>query len=152
TIVFNAVASDVDGTVAKVEFFQGAVKLGETAQSPYAFTWNGVPPGDYELTARATDDKGDVTASSIITVRVSEATGSNQAPSVDAGPDQTMIFPAAISLAGVVSDDGLPNPPARTDLQWSKVSGPAGVVFSNGGSAHATASVSTPGIYTLRLT
>ena len=53
-----ASASDPDGTVAKVEFFNGATKLGEDATAPYAFTWSGVRPGTYTLTARATDDLG----------------------------------------------------------------------------------------------
>src|SRR6185503_9273693 len=38
-ISIGAGASDSDGTVSKVEFFQGTTKLGEDASSPYSFTW-----------------------------------------------------------------------------------------------------------------
>ena len=37
-----ATASDADGTVTKVEFFNGAAKLGEDTTAPYSFTWSGV--------------------------------------------------------------------------------------------------------------
>ena len=53
-----ATASDSDGTVAKVEFFNGATKLGEDTTAPYSFTWSGVAAGTYTVTARATDDLG----------------------------------------------------------------------------------------------
>ena len=35
-------ASDSDGTVAKVEFFNGTTKLGQDTTAPYGFTWSGV--------------------------------------------------------------------------------------------------------------
>ena len=35
-------ASDSDGTVSKVEFFEGENKLGEATTSPYRFTWTSV--------------------------------------------------------------------------------------------------------------
>ncbi|HJW67505.1 MAG TPA: galactose oxidase-like domain-containing protein, partial [Gaiellaceae bacterium] len=34
-----ATASDADGTVTKVEFFDGTTKLGEDTTAPYSFTW-----------------------------------------------------------------------------------------------------------------
>ena len=58
TVNLAATASDTDGTVAKVEFFNGATKLGEDTTAPYSFTWSGVAAGTYTLTARATDDLG----------------------------------------------------------------------------------------------
>lgn len=57
-VVLTATATDSDGTIAKVEFFNGATKLGEVAASPYQYTWNGVAPGSYSLMAVAVDDKG----------------------------------------------------------------------------------------------
>jgi hypothetical protein len=58
TVSLSATASDSDGTVTKVEFFNGVTKLGEDTAAPYGFTWSGVGPGSYTLTARATDDVG----------------------------------------------------------------------------------------------
>ena len=73
-IVLTADASDPDGTISKVEFFQGATKLGETNNAPYQFTWNNVPAGFYSLTAKATDDSGATTVSSAAAIRVTAPT------------------------------------------------------------------------------
>jgi hypothetical protein len=63
TVNLAATASDLDGTVTKVEFFNGATKLGEDTTAPYGFAWSGVTAGTYTLTARATDDLGAATTS-----------------------------------------------------------------------------------------
>ena len=70
TVDFAATASDSDGTVAKVEFFNGTTKLGQDTTAPYGFTWSGVAPGTYTLTARATDDLGGTTTSAAVTITV----------------------------------------------------------------------------------
>ncbi len=56
TINISASASDVDGTVSKVEFFSNGSKLGEDTTSPYSYTWNNASNGNYTLTAKATDN------------------------------------------------------------------------------------------------
>jgi hypothetical protein len=76
----------------------------------------------------------------------------NLAALVNAGPDATVAFPAAATLAGSSSDDGLPAPPGAVTLAWSKVSGPGTVTFGNAAAANTTASFSTTGTYVLRLT
>ena len=58
TIAIAANASDPDGSVAKVEFFNGATKLGEDTTAPYSYDWTDVPVGSYSITARATDNLG----------------------------------------------------------------------------------------------
>jgi len=70
SILIQANASDPDGTVAKVEFFQGATKLGEVTNSPYVFSWNSVPAGYYTLTTKATDNVGATFVSSPVNVFV----------------------------------------------------------------------------------
>ena len=59
SISVTASAADSDGTVTKVEFFNGAAKLGEDTTAPYSFTWSGVAAGTYTVTARASDNLGD---------------------------------------------------------------------------------------------
>ena len=61
--------------MAKVEFFNGATKLGEDLSSPYTFTWSSVAAGTYTLTARATDNLGGMgtSAGSTITVNAVNA-------------------------------------------------------------------------------
>ncbi|MBT1705968.1 PA14 domain-containing protein [Chryseosolibacter indicus] len=51
-------ASDPDGAVVKVEFFNSGVKIGEDLTSPYSFRWENVPAGTYSITAVATDNEG----------------------------------------------------------------------------------------------
>ncbi len=76
----------------------------------------------------------------------------NQAPSVNAGSDQTITLPATASLSGTATDDGLPNPPATLTTTWSQVSGPGTVSFGNANALNTTASFSLSGTYVLRLT
>lgn len=80
----------------------------------------------------------------------STPTPPNQAPVVNAGPDRTITLPATASLAGVVSDDGLPN--NTISSTWSKVSGPGTVSFASTNAAATTATFSAAGTYQLRLT
>lgn len=63
-------ASDADGTIAKVEFYDGGTKLGEDTSSPFTFTWSDPPPGAHTLTAQATDNGLGVTVSSPVSVTV----------------------------------------------------------------------------------
>jgi YD repeat-containing protein len=62
-ITINATATASQGSITKVEFFQGATKLGETTTSPYSFIWNNVPAGIYSITARATASTGETMTS-----------------------------------------------------------------------------------------
>jgi hypothetical protein len=76
----------------------------------------------------------------------------NQPPTVTAGPDSKVMMPNALSLAGTISDDGLPSPPAACTVTWSQVLGPGGVIFANPAAASTTAIFSVAGTYILRLT
>ncbi len=77
TVTVNA--SDSDGTISKVEFFDGPTKLGESTTSPFSFSWNSVAVGNYNLTAKATDNRGGTTTSNPVYVLVNGAsqTGAN---------------------------------------------------------------------------
>jgi YD repeat-containing protein len=70
SINISVAASDSDGSVARVEFFQGSTKLGESYTSPFSFTWNNVAPGTYSLTAKATNDGGGAATSAAVNVSV----------------------------------------------------------------------------------
>jgi hypothetical protein len=75
----------------------------------------------------------------------------NLPPQVFAGEDQQVIGSHQVSLAGVVSDDGLPMPPGQLSIGWSSISGPGVATFSDPLSPTATVSFSTPGTYLLQL-
>lgn len=69
-ISLSATAADSDGSVAKVEFYNGAALLATVTQAPYSFNWTGVAAGTYVITARATDNTGaqTTTVASSVTV------------------------------------------------------------------------------------
>jgi hypothetical protein len=76
----------------------------------------------------------------------------NRAPSVDAGPDQTIDFPNSATLDGAIIDDGWSDPPGVVTTTWSLVSGPGPVTFADASAVDTTASFSQLGTYVLRLT
>lgn len=77
SVTINADAADSDGTVKKVEFFNGSTKLGEDTTSPYSYTWNNVAAGSYALTAKATDNGNNSTTSSTVNITVAATPGCN---------------------------------------------------------------------------
>lgn len=73
-IPLSATAIDADGTVAKVEFYQGGTKLGESTTAPYGYLWTPVPAGNYRLFARAIDNLGGSADSEPINITVGQTT------------------------------------------------------------------------------
>ena len=70
-ISLSAAASDSDGSVMKVEFFQAGLNMvGSATSSPWSSVWQNVPAGTYTLTAKATDDDTLSTTSSSVTITV----------------------------------------------------------------------------------
>jgi hypothetical protein len=106
-------------------------------------------PGSYVLRLTATD--GALSTSDDVAVTITLPPPVNQPPVVGAGSNQTITLPAAASLSGTVTDDGLPNPPGAVTATWSKVSGPGTVTFANASAPATTATFSTTGSYVLSL-
>ena len=80
-------------------------------------------------------------------------TDGNQPPTVNAGPDQTVILPKDMTFKlknGTVDDDGRPTPPALTTA-WTQVSGPGTVTFLPPTAVVTEARFSSAGTYPLRL-
>ncbi|WP_028887995.1 Ig-like domain-containing protein [Tenacibaculum ovolyticum] len=105
SIVIKANASDSDGTVSKVEFFNNGKKLGESTTTPYNYTITNSIVGNYSLTAIATDNEGATTTSSIVTAVVSDIV--NAAPKVTiTSPSNNTSFNEgdAISITANASD------------------------------------------------
>ena len=119
TLNLAASASDSDGSVAKVEFFAGAALIGSVTAPPYGVTWSNVEAGAYALTAKATDNFGGVSTSTVVSVTVS----ANAAPTVSiAAPASggTYFAPANLSIAANAADaDGSV---ARVDFYANGVS------------------------------
>src|ERR1044071_5823811 len=80
-LIIQTDASDLDGSLAKVEFYDGNTKLGTVNSSPYNFAWNNVPAGYHVLTAVATDNNADFSSSMPVEIFVNGTGGSLSATS-----------------------------------------------------------------------
>jgi RHS repeat-associated protein len=148
TVVIAATASDADDGIAKVEFFAGNSKIGETVTPPHTLAWTGEAEGANVLTARATDGSGGIATSPSITIGVHRR---NYAPLISTGPDQTISLPAAARITGTATDDGLPAG-STLSVSWTKISGPGVVTLQAPTSPVTRVGFSSPGVYVLRLT
>lgn len=105
SVSLTATAADSDGTIAKVEYYNGATLIGTSTTGPsYAATWNSVAAGTYTLTSRATDNLGAVTTSAPITITV---TAANVAPSVTLtapANNASVQLPATVTLSATAAD------------------------------------------------
>ncbi len=77
----------------------------------------------------------------------------NEAPRVEAGPNQVISLPATVTLAGSVLDDGLPASPGAVTTLWEMESttGTGTASFDDPGSLTPTVSFTQPGSYVLKL-
>jgi len=105
-------------------------------------------PGAYVLQLSASNMQYTATSQTAVYVYTQD-NGQNQAPYVNAGPNQTISLPAAAQLNGLAVDDGLPN--GTLTISWSVVSGPGTVTFASASSPVTTASFSMAGTYVLQL-
>lgn len=91
-VLLQASATDSDGTVIKVEFFDGVKKLGEALSTPYTLIWSNAVPGVYHVAARATDSLGGTSVSSPVELTVLFI---NQPPTFRGGPNETVLEDSA---------------------------------------------------------
>ncbi|MES2535082.1 MAG: Ig-like domain-containing protein [Pseudomonadota bacterium] len=96
-----ATATDADGSVAKVEFFDGDTLLGTATQAPYTWRWNGAAAGSHVITAKVTDNAGAQATSANITITVA----ANVAPTVSMIATPTdATAPATVLLNAAAGD------------------------------------------------
>jgi len=88
-ITIDATASDADGSVATVEFWNGFSYLGEDTTAPYSFVWTSVPDGCYEIVARVIDNLGGVETDAI---EITVGNGCGQTPFLGSA----FVFPTKI--------------------------------------------------------
>lgn len=107
SVTITATAADAGGTVSKVEFFDGATKLGEDTSSPYSFAWANVTTGTHTLTAKATDNQSSATTSAAVTITVTAAPVANKPPTVSiTAPNNNAKFStgANITISATAAD------------------------------------------------
>ncbi len=71
SVTISADAQDKDGSVTKVEFFVDNQLIATSTSAPFTAQWTATA-GDYQITAKATDNEGSATTSTAISINVSE--------------------------------------------------------------------------------
>jgi hypothetical protein len=92
---------------------------------------------------------GDAAGAPLLHVEYTTGPVENEAPVVNAGSDKSTTLTSAVSLAGRVTDDTLPDDTLTT--KWLQVSGPGVTTFADDDALRTTATFSKAGNYTLRL-
>lgn len=147
-ITINASATDPDGTISKVEFFDGGAKLGESLSEPFSYLLNAVA-GTYNLTTKATDNVGATAVSSLVTINVYSTAVQNQNPNgvIDTpSSNVTIVAGSAVNFTGTASD---PDNNTPFTYLWnfnggatnSTVEDPGSVVFNTAGVYNVTFTV-----------
>ncbi|MFN0066242.1 MAG: PA14 domain-containing protein [Limisphaerales bacterium] len=69
-IPLTATASSSNGSIVRIEYYRGAIRLGEATEPPFRFDWSPDSGGTFELTAFATDSAGQTGKSAPVGVTV----------------------------------------------------------------------------------
>jgi hypothetical protein len=106
----NASATDSDGSIQRVDFFNGSTYLGTAYDSPWTYAWTKVPAGSYTIKAVAYDNDGAKATSAGISVTVANPAitrtyyvstgGSDANAGSSSAPFRTISKAAAIAKAG----------------------------------------------------
>ncbi|NLT02687.1 MAG: hypothetical protein GXY09_02365 [Bacteroidales bacterium] len=87
-LTFEVKASDPDGHIDTVAYYNGNTLLYKTTTAPYSFRWENVPAGNHQVRAVAIDNEGK-TGSATVNVNVE-------------APQQTHSFTQAFTTAGTL--------------------------------------------------
>ncbi len=125
TVTINASASDSDGSISEVRFFVDQKLIASDTSSPFSATWSSGTKDTYTLTAIAIDNRGAVTASAPISIKI--GAGAPTPPAfVNAGFESP-----SVGLGNYVAN------PTGAGVGWTFV--PAGGSGSSGVSANSSA-------------
>ena len=72
-VTIGALASDLNGTVSRVEFYSGGSLLATDTTPPYSFTWTNLAAGVYSVYARAYDDQEASSTTALVRFTVKSA-------------------------------------------------------------------------------
>jgi len=100
-------ASDPNGSITKVDFFNGTKLIGTKTTAPFSFTWNTAAQGIAQVIAKATDNQGKITTSKPVMVLI--AAPGNTSPQVSiTSPTAATPYrkPAKVVISANVTDDG----------------------------------------------
>ncbi|ODU25327.1 MAG: hypothetical protein ABS95_00205 [Verrucomicrobia bacterium SCN 57-15] len=155
-ITICADAQDSDGYVNTVEFFANGVSLGIRTNclpcanpiNPFCLIWSNVPPGEYVLTAKATDNGGASAISDPVTVKIAPHT--NAPPVVQIiSPTNGMVFIAPVNIEVDVTASDADDNVVRVDF-FAGDHFIGGIVGTNSSPYSIVWSNALPGLYSLR--
>ena len=107
-IMLMASATDADGSISQVEFFDGVTSVGIDATVPYQAAWTPTTLGAHIISARATDDSSITTTSSIVSVTITPGGGPDtEAPSITivTPSDQSPGLLGAVPITATATDN-----------------------------------------------
>lgn len=119
TISLAATASDPEGQLARVEFYQNGTLIVSTTATPYTATWSSVPAGTYSLTAVAVDAAGNRTTSAAVSVTVNAAASTTLPRLVEfqeSVDDATLVNSYRFDVFANGADPTTATPVASSDL------------------------------------
>lgn len=141
-ITLAAEASDSDGSIDRIEFYNGSMLIGTATDAPYSVEWFVTEAARvYTLTAKAYDDEGQMATSSPIGIAVTPPASATDVPDTDyevpADSSKVRFVDADATSDGIIGDDttgdGTEAKPYRT-LSKAVASSVAGgtIVFRQG--------------------
>ena len=89
-----ASATDLDGSISKIEFYQNSIKIGEKSSLPFSLEWQPSATGTYAVYAKAIDNNAAVGVTASISVVV-----------IDAAPTHTVTYNGNGNTSGSVPTD-----------------------------------------------
>ena len=128
SISLSATASDADGSVARVDFYNGSAVIATTTTAPYVATWNNVPAGTYILKATAVDNAGKAGSSATVTVTVITVTTQITSP-----PTGAVLPIDPITVSGTFTGAADTTVIVTAGAGHSKLASITGSTFSAGG-------------------
>lgn len=128
-ISLSAAASDSDGVIRKVEFYNNGIKFFEDSTAPYGLPGsNAIEPGIYTVTAKAFDNDGDSTVSDTVRITVTGCTP------VGAVTGEGYLNIPGTQVADLLNNPAYPNDPGITvelgSLQYANVADQYGARLS----------------------
>jgi uncharacterized protein (DUF1800 family) len=106
SVTLSATATDDDGTIARVTFYQNGNKLADVMAPPYTYTYNASLPGTYKFKATAVDNKNASTTTAETDVLSGTAAQRSKKPKVALSLSNTLVgVPSTITLTVTATDD-----------------------------------------------
>jgi microcystin-dependent protein len=112
SVVLEADASDSDGTVKRVDFYENGNLVGSDATTPFTFTWATSAVGNHTLTAVATDNLDVSTTSAPVHVTVTGTTGRVNVAAAANGATAiaSSTYGAGFGASGAINGDRMGQP------------------------------------------